>query len=46
MMGLVGGSFRTSEIINYIDDAVRQDLVDQSLSNSLDRIEGFLYCCR
>ena len=41
---LVRGSFRTSEIMDYIDDAVRQDLVDRDLSTSLDCIEGFLYC--
>ena len=31
---LVRGSVRTSEIMDYIDDAVRQDLVDRDLSTS------------
>ena len=41
---LISGDFRTSEIMNYIDDTVREDLSDRSLPVNLDRIEGFLYC--
>ena len=41
---LVMGNFRTSDILNYIDDMVRDDLSDRELSTTLDRIEGFLYC--
>ena len=41
---LISGDFRTSEIMNYIDGEVRQDLSDRDLSFILDRIEGFLYC--
>ncbi len=41
---LIMGNFRPSEIMNYIDGAVRQDLTDRDLSSTLDRIEGFLYC--
>ena len=39
------GDFRTSEIMDYIDDeASRRILTDEDLSRCLDRIEGFLYC--
>ena len=41
---LVRGTFRTSEIMDYIDQEVRQDLMDAELSRYLDRSEGFLYC--
>ena len=41
---LVMGNFRTSEIMNFIDGTLREDLSDRDLSAILDRIEGFLYC--
>ena len=41
---LVTRDFRTSEIIDYIDDELRRDLMDGDLSRYLDRSEGFLYC--
>ena len=42
---LITGDFRTSEIMDYIDDeASRRILTDEDLSRCLDRIEGFLYC--
>ena len=41
---LVTGGFRTSEIMDYIDDELRRDLMDEGLSRHLDRSEGFLYC--
>ena len=41
---LMTGNFRTSEIMDYIDQEARQDLVDEALSRYLDRSEGFLYC--
>ncbi len=41
---LVMGNFRTSEIMNFIDGTVREDLSDRDLSAILNRIEGFLYC--
>ena len=41
---LVTGGFRTSEIMNYIDEESRRALIDEELSLYLDRSEGFLYC--
>ena len=41
---LIAGNFRTSEIIDYIDEESGRTLVDAVLSRHLDRIEGFLYC--
>ncbi len=42
---LISGNFRTSEIMDYIDDeASRRTSTDEALSRHLDRIEGFLYC--
>ena len=41
---LVTGDFRTSEIMDYIDEESKQGLIDQDLSYDLDRMEGFLYC--
>ncbi len=41
---LATGNFRTSEIMDYIDEESRRDLVDEDLSMNLDRIEGLLYC--
>ena len=41
---LVAGNFRASEIMDYIDDTVGPELVDENVSSILDRIEGFLYC--
>ena len=41
---LVSGNFRTSEIMDYIEEELRQDLIDRELSSHLDRSEGFLYC--
>ena len=41
---LVKGDVRTSDIMDYIDGALREDLVDEDLIRYLDRIEGFLYC--
>ena len=42
--GLVRGQFRTSEIMDYIADAVPQESLKFDLTYDLDRIEGFLYC--
>ena len=41
---LVTRGFRTSEIMNYIDEESRRALIDDELSLYLDRSEGFLYC--
>ena len=41
---LITGSFRASDIMNYIEGAVSQDISDRDLSNTLDYIEGLLYC--
>ena len=41
---LVMGNFRASEIMNYIEGAVRADSSDRNLSATLDYIEGLLYC--
>ena len=41
---LVTGNFRTSEIMDYIDEESRRGLIDANLSRNLDRSEGFLYC--
>ena len=41
---LITGDFRTSEIMDYIDEELKGDLVDDNLTRFLDRIEGFLYC--
>ena len=41
---LVTSNFRTSEVMDYIDGELRQDLVDDNLTRYLDRSEGFLYC--
>ena len=42
---LISGNFRTSAIMDYIDDeASRRTSTDEALSRHLDRIEGFLYC--
>ena len=41
---LVGGDFRTSEIMDYMEEEVGQVSVDHHLSYCLDRTEGFLYC--
>ena len=41
---MVTGNFRTSEIMDYIDEESRQDVIDVGLSQNLDRTEGFLYC--
>ena len=42
---LISGDFRTSEIMDYIDDAVREDLSGRDLATILDRIEGFSLLC-
>ena len=42
--GLIVGNFRTSEFMDYMNDAVQQGLPDSHLTSILDRIEGFLYC--
>ena len=41
---LVTGNFRTSEVMDYIDGELRQNLVDENVNSYLDRGEGFLYC--
>ena len=41
---LVTGDFETSEIMDYIEEECRRELVDNELSRYLDRSEGFLYC--
>ena len=41
---LINGNIRTDDIMDYIEETVRRDLVDEALTSSLDRIEGFLYC--
>lgn len=41
---LVTGRFRTSEIMNYIDEESKRTMIDGELSLYLDRSEGFLYC--
>ena len=41
---LVAGTFRTREIMNYIEGELRHHQLDLQLSYYLDRIEGFLYC--
>ena len=41
---LVAGDFRTSEIVDYIDDELRRGMIDEDLSYYLDQSEGFLYC--
>ena len=41
---LAAGNFLTSKIMDYIDGELRHDLIDNDLSYSLDRSEGFLYC--
>lgn len=41
---LVKGNFRASEIMDYVDSSVRQDLLNEDVTATLDRIEGFLYC--
>ncbi len=41
---LTTGNFRTSEIMNYVDDEVSVDPSDTDLMTTLDRSEGFLYC--
>ena len=41
---LIAGDFRTSEIMDYIDEESRHGLTEVALSYYLDRSEGFLYC--
>ena len=41
---LATGNFRTSEIMDYIEGAVRQDSMERNMSSDLDYIEGLLYC--
>ena len=41
---LIAGNYESSEVMNYIDDELKQDQVDEELTRYLDRIEGFLYC--
>ena len=41
---LKSGDFETKDIMDYINDECRRDLVDEQLTRDLDRIEGFLYC--
>ena len=41
---LMTGNFRTSEIVDYMDRELRQSPLNETLSRSLDRSEGFLYC--
>ncbi len=41
---LITGDFRTSEIMDYIDEESRQGLTKVAISRHLDRSEGFLYC--
>ncbi len=42
---LAAGNFRASEIMDYIEEEARRDLVDKALSWNMDRVEGFLYYC-
>ena len=41
---LLAGSFRTSEIMDYVNRESSPGLTNSLLSSYLDRIEGFLYC--
>ena len=41
---LIAGNFRTSELMDYIDETMREGLLERDLTSTLDRIEGFLYC--
>ena len=41
---MVTGDFETREIVDYIEEECRRELVDRDLSYYLDRSEGFLYC--
>ena len=41
---LVAGDFETGEVMDYINDELRRDLIDVDLVRHLDRSEGFLYC--
>ena len=41
---LITGDFRTSEIMDYIDQESRPGLTEGHLSSYLDRSDGFLYC--
>jgi len=41
---LVKGTFRTSEVIDFVEEELARGLVDEDLSRYLDRIEGFLHC--
>ncbi len=41
---LVKGTFRTSEVIDFVEEELARGLVGEDLSRYLDRIEGFLHC--
>ena len=41
---LVTADFRTNEIMDYIEGALRRGTIDEDLIRYLDRSEGFLYC--
>ena len=41
---LVTGNFQTRDVIDYIEEQLRRDSLSWSISSSLDRSEGFLYC--
>ncbi len=41
---LASGDFQTSKIMDYINEELRPNMIDEELSRYLDRSEGFLYC--
>ena len=41
---MVSTDFRTSEIMNYIDEELKPGPMDERLHRDLDRCEAFLYC--
>ena len=41
---LIRGDVQAGRVIDYIDGELNEDLVDESLTRHVDRIEGFLYC--